>query len=73
MRREYDVFEKFSDGSTLWRATVTGRFEAVRKVQEFREHSENDFFALDVQAGKHLQPTLAGGHSRPVQQGVAVA
>lgn len=56
MRREYDVFERFTDGSTLWRATVTGRFEALRKMQELGEYSDNEFFTLDVQAGKHLQP-----------------
>jgi hypothetical protein len=50
MRREYDVFEKFSDGSTLWRACVTGRYEVQRKIQELREHSENDFVSLDIHA-----------------------
>jgi hypothetical protein len=50
MRRDYEVFEKFSDGSTLWRACVTGRYEAQRKMQELREHSENDFVFLDIHA-----------------------
>jgi len=50
MRRDYEVFEKFSDGSTLWRTCVTGRFEAQRKMQEFKEHSENEFFILDIEA-----------------------
>jgi len=36
MRREYDLFEKFPDGSTLWRACVTGRYDAQRKIQELR-------------------------------------
>jgi hypothetical protein len=57
MRRDYDVFEKFLDGSTLWRACVTGRYEAQRKVQELREHSENEFFTLDIQA-EFLPPEL---------------
>lgn len=50
MRRDYDVFEKFPDGSTLWRACVSGRYEAQRKMQELRENSENEFFILDIQA-----------------------
>jgi hypothetical protein len=50
MRRDYDVFEKFPDGSTLWRACVSGKFEAERKMREMREHSENEFFTLDIQA-----------------------
>jgi hypothetical protein len=50
MRGEYDVFESFPDGSTLWRGCVTGRYEAQRKIQELREHSENDFTFLDMNA-----------------------
>jgi hypothetical protein len=50
MRREYDVFEKFPDGSSLWRVCVTGRHEVQRKIQELREHSENDFVFLDIHA-----------------------
>ena len=70
MRREYDVFEKFADGSTLWRATISGRFEALRKAQELREHSDNEFFTIDVQAGKHLQPKLVGTSQRaPIKTG----
>jgi len=49
MRRDYDVFEKFPDGSTLWRACVCGRFAAQRKIQELAEHSENEFFTIDIQ------------------------
>jgi hypothetical protein len=50
MRRDYDVFEKFADGSTLWRACVAGRYEAQRKIHELAEHSENEFFLIDIQA-----------------------
>jgi hypothetical protein len=53
-RRDYDIFEKFSDGSALWRACVSGRFEALRKTQELRELSENDFYIVDVQAAIEL-------------------
>ena len=49
MRREYEIFEKFPDGSTLWRTCVFGKYDAQRKMQELREHSENEFFTLDVQ------------------------
>ncbi len=54
MRRDYDIFEKFPDGSTLWRACVSGRYETQRKVQEFAEFSENEFFVIDVQAAELL-------------------
>jgi hypothetical protein len=49
-RRDYDIFERLSDNSTIWRATVRGRFEAERRMQEFSEHSENVFFSIDNQA-----------------------
>jgi hypothetical protein len=65
MRRDYDVFEKFHDGSTLWRACVTGRFEAQRKINELAELSENDFFLIDIAAGQHLKFNLDRASSRP--------
>ena len=73
MRREYDVFEKFWDGSTLWRATVSGRFEALRKMQELAEFSENEFFTLDVATATHLKPKLIPNQSRPMAKGATVA
>jgi hypothetical protein len=63
MRREYDVFEKFPDGSTLWRACVTGRYEAQRKIHELREHSENDFIFLDIHAQSFI-PTKVTTRTR---------
>jgi hypothetical protein len=56
MRHDYDVFERFSDGSTLWRACIAGRYEAHRKIQELAEHSENEFYAIDIQAIENLPP-----------------
>jgi hypothetical protein len=54
MRHDYDVFEKFPDGSTLWHACVAGRYEAQRKIHELAENSENEFFLIDIQAGQPL-------------------
>jgi hypothetical protein len=70
MRRNYDVFEKFPDGSTLWRACVGGRFEAQRKVYELSEQSENKFFMIAIQADLPLRPHLASG-SRLVAKAAA--
>ena len=49
-----DIFEKFPDGSTIWRACVFGQIEAERKLQGLREHSKNKFVAIDIQAGETL-------------------
>jgi len=48
MRPEYDIFEKFSDGSSNWRTCVAGQHEAERKLQQLAEHSENEFLAIEV-------------------------
>jgi hypothetical protein len=54
MRREYDIFERFPDGSSLWRTCVCGRYKAERTMHELAEHAENDFFAIDVEAAAPL-------------------
>ena len=70
MRHVYDVFERFPDGSTLWRACVTGRFEAVRKMQELEEHSGNEFFLIDIQAEDFLPNVSARRNTRPMTKSV---
>jgi hypothetical protein len=73
MRREYDIFERFPDGSSLWRATVLGRFEAQRKMQEFAEHSENMFFTTDIQTGQPLQFNFLNRDCRPLAKARAAS
>jgi hypothetical protein len=51
MLPDYDIFEKFQDGSTIWRACVLGRFEAERKLQELSEYSNNEFMAMNIHTG----------------------
>jgi hypothetical protein len=58
MRRDYDIFEKFHDGSTLWRCWIRGQHEAKRKMQELAEHSENEFVLIDIQAETFLPITV---------------
>ena len=48
MKHEYDVFEKFPDGSSLWRDFVPG-FETTRlRLKELAQRSENQFYAIDL-------------------------
>jgi hypothetical protein len=54
MRRNYDIFERFADGSSLWQAYAQGRFDARRKIQELAEHSKNEFFAIDLTSHERL-------------------
>jgi hypothetical protein len=70
VRRDYDVFEKFPDGSTLWRMCVPGRYEAQRKIQELRERSENEFFTLAIQA-REFTPVSVPARPRPAVKAAA--
>jgi hypothetical protein len=62
MRREYDIFEKFPDGPTLWKATVLGRYQATRTMQELAEHSPNEFTLVDVEAAAFLPVAVKSFH-----------
>ena len=54
MKHEYDLFEKFPDGSSLWRDSELG-FEPTRlRLQELAQRSENEFYALNVTTGEIL-------------------
>jgi len=44
--RDYDVFEEFADGSTVWRACVFGMANAELKLRELATESNNKFFAI---------------------------
>jgi hypothetical protein len=54
MTREYDVFEKFPDGSSLWRASVSGLGNVRFQLNELTRKSENQFYVIDITAGKTL-------------------
>jgi len=47
--RDYDVFEEFPDGSTIWRACVFGMENVELKLQKLARESDNRFFALRLQ------------------------
>ena len=52
--RNFDIFEKFPNGSIVWRTCVFGKFEAERKLHELTEHSNNEFLAIEIQSGERL-------------------
>lgn len=65
MRRDYDIFEKWPDDSTIWRACVHGQFEAIRKVQELAELSENEFVVIDFKGAELSPAKQLQNNSRP--------
>jgi hypothetical protein len=48
----YDLFEKFPDGSSLWRACVMGLEGARLHVLDLARRSSNEFYAMNVANGK---------------------
>ena len=63
MLRDYDIFEKFPDGSMVWRACVFGQYEAQRKLQDLAERSPNEFVAIDIKAGEPLPANALNSNS----------
>jgi hypothetical protein len=48
MARELDLFERFPDGSVLWRGTAIDEENAQLKLQEFARMTSNECFAMDT-------------------------
>ena len=54
MKHKYDLFEKYPDGSSLWRDSVSG-FEITRiRLKELALRSENQYYAIDLTTGEVL-------------------
>jgi hypothetical protein len=58
MSPKYDLFEKFPDGSSLWRACVIGLETARQHMQDLARRSSNQFYAMHVLSGKVVGPYL---------------
>jgi len=48
MDREYDLFEVFPDGSLLWRQSVSGHENAIRRLRELVELTDNEFRVMHI-------------------------
>jgi hypothetical protein len=77
MKHKYDLFEKFADGSSLWRACVVGLDGAQRHMRELALHSPNQFYAMHLVSGKvfFLHPRSQGNlpAARAEKHSVAVS
>ncbi len=60
MRHEYDLFERFPDGSSLWRGSAKGLESTRLHLHDLAKDSLNDFYAINVVSGKVVFP---GVHS----------
>jgi hypothetical protein len=55
MRRDYEIFERLPNGSSLWHGKVRGQFEAKRKLHELAERPPNEILAMDSSTKEILQ------------------
>ena len=70
MTYEYDLFEKFPDGSSLWRASVIGLERARIHVSALAQNSRNAFYAINVESGKMFSLTMP--HSVAPRDGLKI-
>jgi hypothetical protein len=70
MDSEYDLFEIFPDGSALWRHTVTGREEAIRRLQELSTQTTNEVRLIHLPTSTLIASLNApsGGHGTDTPQ-----
>jgi hypothetical protein len=61
MKHKYDLFEKFPDGSSLWRACVVGLHGTRMHMFDLARRSSNQFYAMHLMSGKIVP--LAPPHS----------
>ena len=61
MIREYDIFEKFPDGSSLWRASILGLEGTCLQLRQLAQKSGNQFYAIDMVNGKIIYPSVERG------------
>ena len=54
MKNEYDLFEKFPNGSSLWRDFFPEFETTCLRLQELAQKSENQFYAISLTTGEVL-------------------
>jgi hypothetical protein len=54
VNRQYDLFEIFPDGSPLWRESVTGQEDALRRLKELSSQTKNEVRALYIPTNRVL-------------------
>ena len=61
MLHKYDLFERFPDGSSLWRACVIGLEGTQRHMLDLAQRSPNQFYAMHLVTGKIVPHSLLQG------------
>jgi hypothetical protein len=70
MSPKYDLFERFPDGSSLWRACVIGLDGARLHMKDLAVRSSNQFYAMHVATGKiEFLRSRPGDMTAPLKMG----
>ncbi len=48
MDRTYDIFERFADGTMLWKSSVVGHDAAVLKLKAMAQQGPNEFRLMHI-------------------------
>jgi hypothetical protein len=51
---DFDVFQKFPDGSSRWHQCISGRYNTRRRLNELAEICDSEFYAVDISSGEVL-------------------
>jgi hypothetical protein len=54
MKNDYDLFEKFLNGSSVWRGSFPEFETTCLRLQELAQKSENQFYAVSLTTGEVL-------------------
>jgi hypothetical protein len=71
IQRDFDLFEKLADGSSIWRTCASGQMDAQQKLQNLANHSENEFYSIDIETGELLPFKLARSNSHDQSKAAA--
>lgn len=64
MGREYDLFEQFPDGSTLWHGHASGLRSVRQKLQEIAKATTNECVAIHLPTNEIVARLNVGGRGR---------
>jgi hypothetical protein len=48
MERDYDLFEVLPDGGVIWKETVSGHENAIRRLRELAKQTSNEVRVMHI-------------------------
>jgi hypothetical protein len=57
MERDYDLFEVLPDGAVIWKETVSGHENAIRRLKELSKRTSNEVRVMHVLSNSLIAST----------------